>query len=303
MKKPQFIGIGAQRSGTTWLYSNLRRHQDFSLPFQKEIHYFDRAPGYPSPNLFSKKHFISRLPDPDFRRVLVREIRKSLEIKSFTRLKWFLKYYCSTVSDQWYLSLFDGLEGITGEITPSYSILDRTDIERIHRLIPDVRLVFLIRDPVQRALSAYRFLAGTGRIDVSTDVGEIIRFMDSPLQETRGKYLLTIENYLAVFGPGRLFLAFFDAIVEQPLQLMDGFCEFIGATPVKKVDKVNERVKKSQDIFIPDAVQRYLVEKYHHDIQALSERFGGYCSTWYQRYYGQPKSEPSIAIPVPFLLL
>lgn len=303
VKKPQFICIGAQRSGTTWFFGQLREHPAFSMPFRKELHYFDRDPGYPSPNLFSKKTFIGRLPDPDFRKGLVDEISKSLRKRNVARLKWFIKYYCSTVSDRWYLSLFDGLQGLTGDLTPSYAILDRTDIAKIHRLLPGVRILFLIRDPVQRALSAYRFTRSR-RTSISTDAVEIMGFMESPLQMTRGNYLSTIENYLSVFGTGRLFLGFYDAIAEQPLNLLNGFCEFMGTASVTtNLQGLGDQVNKSPDLFIPEAVQRHLIEKYHRDIEKLATTFGGYCNAWYTRYYGQPETAGDHTESSPFLIL
>ena len=39
--KVSFLCIGAQKAGTTWLHEMLRRHQDLSLPDQKEVHFFD----------------------------------------------------------------------------------------------------------------------------------------------------------------------------------------------------------------------------------------------------------------------
>ncbi|WP_456432620.1 sulfotransferase family protein, partial [Thermosulfuriphilus sp.] len=38
---PNFLGIGAQRSATTWLFECLREHPEIFLPSQKEIHFFD----------------------------------------------------------------------------------------------------------------------------------------------------------------------------------------------------------------------------------------------------------------------
>ncbi len=40
-----FLGIGAQRAGTTWLYRCLQRHPQLYLPGTKELHYFDRLTG------------------------------------------------------------------------------------------------------------------------------------------------------------------------------------------------------------------------------------------------------------------
>ena len=39
---PHFLGIGAQRAGTTWLHSTLASHPEIWMPRIKEIHYFDR---------------------------------------------------------------------------------------------------------------------------------------------------------------------------------------------------------------------------------------------------------------------
>jgi len=41
-RSPDFIGIGVQKAGTTWLCANLRRHPHIWMPAVKEIHYFDR---------------------------------------------------------------------------------------------------------------------------------------------------------------------------------------------------------------------------------------------------------------------
>ncbi|MBK7919375.1 MAG: sulfotransferase [Chloroflexi bacterium] len=41
--KPDFLCIGAQKAGTTWLYQALRQHPQVSMPPIKENHYFDRG--------------------------------------------------------------------------------------------------------------------------------------------------------------------------------------------------------------------------------------------------------------------
>ena len=52
-KKVDFIGIGAQKSGTTWLFNCLNQIDQFTLPPQKEFHYFSKNPKYPSSNHLS----------------------------------------------------------------------------------------------------------------------------------------------------------------------------------------------------------------------------------------------------------
>ena len=41
---PDFLGIGAQKAGTTWLHANLAKHPEIFLPKRKELHYFNRKP-------------------------------------------------------------------------------------------------------------------------------------------------------------------------------------------------------------------------------------------------------------------
>ena len=41
---PDFLGIGAQKAGTSWLHKNLRCHPQIYMPKTKELHYFDWRP-------------------------------------------------------------------------------------------------------------------------------------------------------------------------------------------------------------------------------------------------------------------
>ncbi len=287
MKTPDFIGIGAQKSGTAWLFNRLREHPEFTLPFHKEFHYFDRNPKYPSPNIFANKYFIIRLAEPFYRKKIVYEFKKSIEAKNITRLKWFLKFYCSTISDNWYLSQFSTFKGITGEFSPSYSILEIPDITKIYRLLPDAKLIFLIRNPIERAWSAYRFFLNNGIIKKSLEFSDIIDFMDSPLQVSRNNYLRTISNYTSVFPANQIILCFYDAIIDQPFNLMCGVVDFLGgnAASSSKIKGLNVKNNVSPKMEIPERVHQYLVDKYHVDIAELSKTYQGYCKQWYHKYY------------------
>ena len=48
--KINFIGIGAQKSGTSWLYKQFEKSNQIDITPIKELHYFDRSQRYPSPN-------------------------------------------------------------------------------------------------------------------------------------------------------------------------------------------------------------------------------------------------------------
>lgn len=119
---PNFLVIGAQKCGTTWLERMLKQHPDVYAPETKELHFFnDRA----------------------------RYERDGME---------------------WYRARFAGHAGqkAVGEFTPGYYWVALTpederehpgrirDIhETVHRHYPDLRLILMLRNPVERAVSAW----------------------------------------------------------------------------------------------------------------------------------------------------
>jgi len=157
-KIPDFIGIGAQRAGTTWLWKNLEVHPGISLPPLKEIHYFSRSEKYLSPNL--PDNIIKRFTNERsfwWKTQLEQVIKK----KGFRKKMWFFKYAFGSYNDRWYCDLFsDKKEGqISGEISPAYSTLDVDDIKRVHSLVPDAKLIYIMRNPIDRTWSHFKLYA------------------------------------------------------------------------------------------------------------------------------------------------
>jgi hypothetical protein len=306
--KPDFIGIGAQRSGTTWLFNQLRGHPEFDLPYIKEFHYFDRNRKYPSPNFFADKFFIQRLANVNFSKRMIADFTRAIRNKDNERLKWFLNFYLPNVSDSWYLSQFSKLDGLTGEFSPSYSILEIEDIIRIKNLLPNVKLIFLIRDPIERAWSSFKFNYSKNRIKKSLDYMDIIDYFNSPGQELRSNYLRTIQNYGTVFKTNQMIVGFYDAIIEQPHNLVNGIAEFLGAKQRISETSNNIFLKKntSPEMEIPNKVFDFLKNKYHSEILELSDIYKGYCIQWYLKYYGPPeknKIQRNSALPPAFKII
>jgi hypothetical protein len=122
--KPAFLGIGAHKGGTTWLYRQLEAHPEirFSTDGQgagripvKERHFWCRA--------LHDRRVRPRWPGP-LDRALVAYL----------------------------VSFPDGV--ITGEITPHYAVLDSAVISQVAESLPGVRLIYLLREPRARAWSS-----------------------------------------------------------------------------------------------------------------------------------------------------
>lgn len=142
--EPDFIGIGAQRAGTTWLGYNLQLHPRIWIPTVKEVHYFDQKINDPanvvtrlSRNLLGKSTV-----DRRGRRQVRNGLRRQREKFSRENLLWDLKYYAGTPNDEWYVSLFEQGEGsVAGEITPAYSMLGSDAVSHVHGLVPEAKII------------------------------------------------------------------------------------------------------------------------------------------------------------------
>lgn len=287
--KVDFIGIGAQKAGTTWLYSRLMELSEFTVSPRKELHYFDRHPSYSSPNVLANDRFLPRLLNPSWIKQVYRVLKNKRTWKEPGRKEWLLKYFCGSISDQWYLSLFENLAGIKGEITPAYSILKDPEIQQMAQLIPDVKLIFLIRNPIERAWSHYRYNQRIGRNSKEKTPQEIIQFIDSEGQHSRSNYPLTLKSYQKHFPKGQLFLGFFDAISTEPKKLLEEIIIFLGGD-TKKIGqecKIAARNNVSPAKEMPEEVLQHLKEKYYPIIKELSDEYGGYASVWLKEWYGE----------------
>lgn len=258
------------------------------MPPIKEIHYFDRSPSYPSPNILAETKLLYRLRRPGYSKNALKAVLRRLFSKNHPEADWWSHYYLHDYSDSWYLKLFSSRDGITGDITPSYSILSQADVARMKRLAPKTKLVFLIRNPIDRAWSHFRFIFGHS---LNLDDFEAFRsFVDSPRQELRSNYLRTLDLYLSCFDPSQILIGFYDAIKDQPKELLSEILRHIGAAGLSGQETLQQVYNKSKECVIPERHRKYLENKYNHDLEELARRYGGYASRWLfcrQQHTGQ----------------
>lgn len=282
-----FLGIGAQKAGTTWLWEMLRADPRIWLARGKELHYFDRSFRYPSPNLLATDRFLERLfsraaHNRQFRRRCWTDVRNAISHRDWELLRWLLRYYFRTCGDDWYLSLFQQGSGrVCGEITPAYAILEREDVARIHRLLPDLKIILLLRNPIDRAWSRIRFAWTLGEFDAVDDFAQIRAAIERPGPSLRGDYLRTLEIWESHFLLPQIFIGFFDDIVERPSELLRDVLSFLGLEPGSSPGpRLRQNVGKSREAEMPLPVRCYLAKKYLPDLEKLSVRFGGHAERW-----------------------
>jgi hypothetical protein len=197
IRLPDFIIGGAMKSGTTSLHHILNRHERVFIP-DPEIGFYDIDDIEQHPDYFVK-----------------------------TRQGWSCFDYDAHWDEYlaWYASFFrDARKGQSiGEDSTSYLASEKAP-GRIADLVPDVKLIFMLRDPVARTYSHYWHMVRSRRA---------IFDFDSALQYTPGNlirrsmYRIQIERYKAHFDPRQMKLVLFEAFLEDRQSIVDDVCRFL----------------------------------------------------------------------------
>lgn len=277
---PDFLGIGAMRSGTTWLHRNLRAHSEIWLPPIKELHYFDCQAREGRRNKFSRGHLRRRL----------NAYRHPRAFRPET-LVWDLRYFLGRRDAAWYRSLFRPAGGrVAGEITPRYGLLGPDAVAEVAALLPELKLIFVMRDPLARSWSQVTrgALDELGPAARELPIAAWKARLDSPGVRRRSDYPAILHDWGSHFAPERIFLAFFEEISAAPRELLARLCDFLGvARPGAawlREPRVGEPASPTPGagIPMPPEIRRHLAAEYADSLRELHRRFGGPASDWYR---------------------
>ena len=151
---PNFLIIGVSRSGTTSLYNYLTQHPSVAPALIKEVYFFDR---------------------------------------SYKRgLAWYRSFF-PTVLEKYYSTTVKKKEFITGEATPCYIFHPHVP-RRVFKTIPGIKLIVLLRNPVDRAYSFYHHNLRRGLESLSFEEA-----IESEVKRLRGELekMMDDENYFS----------------------------------------------------------------------------------------------------------
>ncbi len=230
---PDFLIVGAARSGTWWLASRMARH----------------------PQVYMARG------------------EQSGEVKYFS------KYFHRPLST--YAALFrDAGDRVKGEKSPHYCSLPKSRIRLIHDLMPQLRLVLILRNPIDRAWSeASTALLRNGERRLSEiEPQEVYRVLD----RVRLNYSTIVDNWLECFDASQLHICFFDDISHDTESLLRGVFHHIGVDT--DIDYggfgLGEVVNRGAGIEIPNCYYTYLRGAYTGEIHELQRRFGERARLW-----------------------
>lgn len=229
-----FLGIGAQKCGTTWLYDTLAKHPRISFPAGKEVHYWDR---------------------PD-----------SLSLEAYS-------------------NFFSDLSLINGEITPAYGFLPVERIKMIYDNFPELRLIYFIRNPIDRAWSSARMALKRAEMlhEEASDQWFIDHFK-SKGSISRGDYEACLRNWHSVYPSDQLLIVQYDSIVADPVKVANDCLKHLGLDVFFKAedrDMLSQRVFEGDSAKMRPSLHSALLEIYKKKIASLSEYLGIDFTNWH----------------------
>lgn len=270
---PSFIGIGMAKSGTSWLDVALRHHPQLWMPPLKELHFFDDyfklvRKGDPS-RYFSAGRF-SRA---RWRRYLVSETKRALRHPSGAAWAW--RFLAMERNFDNYARLFAPAKGrVCGEITPDYAVLDAADIRAIRERFPWLKIVLVLRNPVERAWSHAKMQLAARRdrevADIPAEELERFLFEDEGVA-ARACYASILANWNAAFGREQVFVALYDEIRVSPLPLMRRLFRFLGVdSDVPLPEELGKVVFRGSEGRMPAELRQRLSARYLDEVEQLA---------------------------------
>lgn len=269
---PHFIGIGAQKSGTTWLASNLSQHPQIWLPPLKELHHFNRAGRSPMALTLLRDH-----PGRIRLRVLLK-YRVWRDIKNRRNFGWHFRHFLLPRGDRWYASLFlPGAGQLAGEITPDYATVDQDVVKKIHSLMPNLKIIFLLRNPIDRTwsqTSMYHRQAYSQTLD-TVSIGDLKKFADLDSTKRFSNYPRTLQIWETVYPSEQIFIGFYEKLKAHPDQMLSDVHQFLGVDSSGKYipDTVQRSPNPQKYPEIPRDFAAHLAQQYHGQLKALHQRF------------------------------
>ena len=232
-----FLGIGAQKAGTTWLYEMLARHPRVVFPAGKEVHFWnrDRARGV-----------------------------------------------------DWYCSLFEAPDDgrRRGEITPAYAILPRATIAEIAALTPEARIIYILRNPIERAWSSALMLLKSAHMTLNEASDQwFIDHFRSAGSLRRGDYEVCLRRWRSVFPPGQILVLRYETLCDEPLRLLTQCADHLGIDQdfytTLPHEALTRKVLAGPGHPIRPTLLLVLKELYHPKIRALSHYLGWDLADWF----------------------
>lgn len=158
------------------------------------------------------------------------------------------------------------------DFTPDYSVICPELIASLYQQRPQTRVLLILRDPVDRAWSAARMLAGQAHFEADElDDAWLTRVCRSSASFRRGNYAAILENWFSVFPPTQVKVFGFTDVVDRPERVVRDILDWLDLDPSPVLTQplpraANVAIRRP----IPKATEMELEELYRPALAQLS---------------------------------
>ena len=184
MRNLDFIGVGAARSGTTWVSKMLSEHPNIYIPRRKELHYFNN--------------------DNDYQQNL-KNYRPSFDMAP--------------------------PNSIMGEYTPRYMI-NAIAMERIAQHFPTAKIIMMLRNPILRSYSQYRYFRNIKLRDTCPSFPHALEektFYEDYI--AKSLYSSGVERVYELFDKDQVFVGDYNDVTADPEVFVRALYRFLNVDP------------------------------------------------------------------------
>ena len=224
--KPDFLIIGAQKCGTTWLWKMLDQHPETDLPPMKELHFFSKSINFNKGMEYYYNYF------------------KTIDSSKTTG-----EASTSYLYDNVRLNLH--LEFKEVKIDRSLPSIP----ELINKELPKTKIFILLRDPVRRAISAYYHHIGANVISPFTGLQKAVEQFPNRLIIEFGQYSKYIKLWQQFVPPERMRILILEEDIKRtPDKTLENAYSFLNIEkkfkPINYAKRVNKRKSWSKYFLI-----------------------------------------------------
>ena len=160
----------------------------------------------------------------------------------------------------WYSGLFEGTGSIGFEASVNYTRRHEYPhtAKRIHALLPDVRLVYLVREPIERAISHYRHKQGSRKLLETRPFSVAIREDDDYVNTSR--YAWQLDPYIERFGREQICVVTTERLKTEPSSVLAEIARFVGVDDAFDRNALNARHHKTDNRGRVTRAEKWLFE-------------------------------------------
>ena len=247
--------VGAQKAATSWLHSYISSHPNAHMGFAKEYHIWDAVHSQLFKNYKIHKTKLSELNTVNYLRYCMQNIPGFYE--------------------GYFNSILNSGACITGDITPSYSVLTEDNFRELKGKIKStgvkVRCVFIMRDPVERCWSAVRMDIRNSKKEYDEEQYLQQKYSTEQFQ-VRTRYELICKRLRDVFSEEELYFGFYETMFDDGE--LERISKFLGV-PVnyeQRKKHLNVSPKKSRiSIDLREEVRSFYSNTYDYCFENFEE--------------------------------